>query len=524
MRELSPVQTAGIEGYYSKEDMVLQMIFYSDITSWRTARLMQVAEECRGDMRSVLVLTENCEVEHLAKVGFLVYRPSLHGLDAEADAMAVIARLRDGDSVVVNTTETELHPKNLLMRHLMNGLAGMNISQLALVVENTEAFFPRKRSYGDNEGMHTMGNLLRRAKTARAPFVFGAESPQEIAREIAKSCGTPIVGRITNDECMRDVSRAVDVRIRKYADAPFYGTKALDPRDFYIYNRYTAPRQEAPQMELGIDVGIHALTRGHLVPCWLSDRVLTCGFLPDAPTPGPDLDGKEQKRFDEEIRQSRIDGDVGSQAPASTPVTPATPATDALPSNVVPMRTKRQAATTTKVAKARSSRIATSEAMVMVEAAGILNAERYVGIGRTVVNARGGRLYPPLDRRLTPRSLAQRVISDDRLREAILAGYALCSRFTRSGAVASSRAYATAYYQAMQEDLALARSFHAEIAVDGIRSAGRRSPRALDLETGLRRLGGIDDVVERGEAQYQAIRSAWTAYLSANARAMEMAA
>jgi hypothetical protein len=497
------VQTLGVEGYYSNEDLILQMIFYSDITSWRTARLMQVAEECRQAGRSVLVLTENAEVEHLASIGFLVYRPSMHGLNPIADAMAIVARIKAGDSVVVNTTQTELYPRNVMIRHLLNGLAAMDIGNLGLVVENTESFFPRKRSHGDNEGMHTLAMLLRRAKVARIPVAFGAESSQEIAREIGKSCGTPVVGRITNDECMRDISKALDTRIRRYANE-LYGIKALDPRDFYLYNRYTAPRQAARQMELEIGVSVEALTRGSIVPCWLSDRVLTCGFRPEAPTPGPDLDGEDQSTFVEEIEQARADSEEGREAAVN--VQPA-PVASATPSNVVRMRTSK----TAQASSAPRGRMASGEAVPMVAAAGFLNAGRLVTIGRAVITSRGGRLYAPLDRRLTPRSLAQRIVGDATLREAILAGQAVCLRFMRSTGVVSSRAYASALYQAMQEDLDLARSFHAEMSVEGVRS-GRRSARAMDLDTGLRRLGEIKDTMERGEAQYQMIRQAWFAY------------
>lgn len=502
MRELSPVQTLGVEGYYSNEDLILQMIFYSDITSWRTARLMQVAEECRRDGRSVLVLTENAEVEHLANLGFLVYRPSLHGLNPIADAMAVVARIRAGDSVVVNTTQTELHPRNIMMRYLLNGLASMDISNLGIVVENTEAFFPRKRSYGDNEGMHTMGVLLRRAKVARIPVAFGAESPQEIAREIGKSCGTPAVGRITNDECMRDVSRGIDARIRRHGNE-LYGVKSLDPRDFYLFNRYTAPRQAAAQMELEIGVNVEALTRSSIVPCWLSDRVLQCGFRPEAPAPGPELESDEQKRFEDEIEQSRAENEEGREAASSRQ--PA-PVAVAAPSNVVKMRVSKPV----QGRATQRNRLASGEAVPIV-AAKFSNAERLVAIGRTVITSRGGRLYAPLDGRLTPRSLAQRIIDDADLREAILAGHSVYTRFTRSSGFVSSRAYAAALYQAMQEDVDLARSFHSEMSVTGLRS-GRRSARALDFEAGLRRIGETGDSNERSEAQYQMIRQAWSTY------------
>lgn len=72
----------------------------------------------------------------------------------------------------------------------------------------------------------------------------------------------------------------------------------------------------------------------------------------------------------------------------------------------------------------------------------------------------------------------------------------------------SSLAYAALYYQALREDAAVARAFHAEMS-----ATGHRTSRAIDLETTLYALGKVADGMERSEAQYQLLRGAWNNFL-----------
>lgn len=512
MREISPVYTQGTPGYYSPRDLVLQMIVYGDITAWRTARMMRVAEESRIEGRTVLVLTENEQVEHLASQGFVIYRPSVQGLNPKVDALTIVDALRNGKSVVVNTDQIEQLDKNMLVRHINNGLATMSLRDLAIVVESTEAFYPRRRSRGDNAGMDTMNNLLKRAKAAGAYVAFAAESPDEIAVEISRSCGTPVVGCISNEDRAKAVAKSVDMRLMKPRDE-MYGMKTLNQNDFYIFNRFTAPRQGQGQLPLEIDVTMASVVQMAIVPCWLRDQILACGFDPNTPTPPPTIDRDEQKRFETELETARQEAD---EVPAIAAKTSAAPV----------KATVSGANDNTRKATARRSRNRLEnrgEGVAIIEAAGLTNALRMMTYARTVLNARNGKLNIALDGRATARSVANKVIEDEALREAIMAGYSIAHRSRKTDHVVSGTAYATAYYQAMIEDLDLARSFHTEMSVAGLRT-GRRSERAIDMHAAMARIGEGGDPAVRAEAQYQLVRNAWGVYAMLNRKPLPQAA
>jgi len=519
MRELSPVKTSGVGGYYSDEDLVLQMMIYGDITPWRCARMMRIAEEEQAKGRMTLVLTEADAVNHLARLGFLVFRPATHGFNAEADIALIVSMLQAGRMIVINTNELGDEEKYHITRQLVAAFSVMDISKLSLIVESTEQFFARRWNFGKKAGMPTLNNLLKRAKTTGAHFAFASESPEEIAVEISRSCGTPAVGRISNHDRARSVGKSVDPRLFQHADE-IYGIKAQNPNDFYLYNRTTAPRQDGAQGVLPIEtqMTIQALTQTHTVPCWLTDRTLDCGFNPQSPTPGPDLEDDDQKDFREALETARDQAEAPAIAAKLETVIRRVAAPAGANDNA--MRPRRRAS---KARKASNRLVGKTDAYTQLVAAGIGNGKKLMSYARTMLNARHGRLNVTLDGRTTARSVAQRVIDDKLLRDAINAGVAVAKRITDADHVVSGVAYATAYYQALKEDEDMARRFHVEMAVTGLRG-GQRPARALDLEAGLRGMGTTTDASDRSESQYQFVRNAWKVHVTLNQRKPAMAA
>lgn len=518
MRDISPVKTSGVTGYYSDEDLVMQIMLYGDITPWRCARMMRIAEEERAKERMVLVLTENEIVSHLSVLGFLVYRPATHGFNA-SDIAVIIGQLQAGDAVVINTNELGDDDKYRISRLLVAALSLMDISRLSLVVESTEQFFSRRWNYGNKAGMPTLNNLLKRAKGSGAHMAFAAESPKEIAIEIANSCGTAAVGRVSNNDRATAVGNSVDKRLVRNANE-MWGIKALNPNDFYLYNHTTAPRQAAAQGVLPIETPVNmlAMTQMSMLPCRLRDEPLFCLYDPSKPTPTPDLDGEHQEAFVDLIERGRDEADAEAERPAIA-------ARKDSPSVSRAVSIANDNATAPVRRKAVRTRFTgASTAVAMIRAAGIQNADRYVTIGLKVVNARGGRLNAPLHGRLTPQSLATKVIKDDLLRDAIRTGFAVAHR-SRSdkSTVISAPAYAAAFYHALGEDQALARRFHAEMFVEGVRS-GKRSPQGRDLDAAMRQIGTEANSTLRSEAQYQLLRNAWILFQNANRAALPKAA
>lgn len=504
MRDISPVETPGVASYYTNQDLVLQMIIYGDISSWRCARMMRIAEEQAADDRMVLVLTENESVSHLASLGFIVYRPAVHGY-SNTDIDVLIALLQGGQHVVIDTNLLEDEQKYEISRLLVGALSRINVAKLSLIIESTEQFYARRWNFGNRSGVPVLNNLLKRFKAQGSRVAFGAESPEEIAIEIARSCGTSAVGRISNHDRVKAVGRSVDHRLPKHADR-LYGIKLLDPNDFYLYNRTTAPRMAERQAELPLNVPVtgEAIARAHIVPCWLKDYDLECGFDPNSPTPGPELDGKGQETMIKVLKEAR-ESELLIAAKSVQEAIAKSGSIVTANDNAGPRRDQKAST---------PQRLSGSQyAVQRVEAAGIPNAKRLVSMGLKAINSRGGKLNAPLHGGITAKNLADRIIEDELLREAVTAAASLANRFSSiEGTSVSGVAYAAAYYQALCEHATLARAFHHEMFVEG-QSRGASdatlSPRAYAMKTALCQLGAEANMKRRSESQYLHLRNAW---------------
>lgn len=504
MRDISPVETPGVASYYTNEDLVLQMIIYGDISSWRCARMMRIAEEQAAENRMVLVLTENESVSHLASLGFIVYRPAVHGY-SNTDIDVLIALLQGGQHIVIDTNLLEDEQKYEISRLLVGALSTINVARLSLIIESTEQFYARRWNYGNRSGVPVLNNLLKRFKAQGSRVAFGAESPEEIAIEIARSCGTSAVGRISNHDRVKAVGRSVDHRLPKHADR-LYGIKLLDPNDFYLYNRTTAPRLGERQAELPLNVPVtgEAIARAHIVPCWLKDYDLECGFNPNSPTPGPELDSDKQKEMIEALDEAR-DNEQRVAAKAVQEAIAKAGSIVTANDNAAPRRNRKTAT---------PQRLSGSQyAVERVEAAGIPNAKRLVSMGLKAINSRGGRLNVPLHGGITAKNLADRIIEDELLREAVTAAATLANRFASfEGTSVSGVACAAAYYQALCENATLARAFYHEMFVEGQSRKKREpvlSPSASAMKIALCQLGAEANAKRRTESQYLHLRNAW---------------
>lgn len=152
----------------------------------------------------------------------------------------------------------------------------------------------------------------------------------------------------------------------------------------------------------------------------------------------------------------------------------------------------------------------TKDAAALLREAGIQNADRMVSFGLKAINAREGRLNVPLRCDITWRGLAERLIHDALLREAVSAGSAISQRYTGNKAiVVSGAAYTTAYYQALNDNANLARQFHIDMFLT---DPMNRSAESKSLEQALKQLGTEKDVKRRSESQYLHLRSAWMRY------------
>lgn len=502
MREVNPIKMLGIDGYYSTDDLRRQMIFYGDITAFRTARIMKVAEECAKRKRNVLVLTENQDVLSLANQGFLVYRPAAIGCNPEIDGPQIVAAVMSGQNIIVCTDRMQQIPKNALLKHILNSLAEEDLDNLSMGYDVAECYHPRKRNHNDSNGIATLNNLLKRGKADGAEFFFGAESPDEIAKEISESCGVPVVSLITNNSRAKKVSDMVDKRIWKYADEIF-GIKALNENDFYLWNGHTAARQEPQQGELPIELNldIQALTQHTVLPRWLKDKKLDCGYDPTDPRGTRTQDEADgQAAFLKSITEARDNPDAEAAA-KTTSVRAMGVAND----NPKPLRGRKRMV----IKEGRQ------EAIERIRQAGVTSPERAYTLSRTILNSRPEALFRPADGRMTANSVATQVIENENLATARIGAFAYSQRLLKKKVSVSSVAYGAALYQAMIEDADLALEFHHEVAKKNLRS-GERSQRALDLEAGLAAIAAASEGSDRAERQYQLVQSTWHSYRAAN--------
>lgn len=505
MKEMTPVKTPGVSGYYTPSDLVLQMIFYGDITPWRCARIMRIAEEEQDAERKVLLITENASVAHLVMRGFRLYRPAEQGYD-KADIDAIITALMAGTPIIIDTNGLLEKPKLEISRKVANALSELStddLSSLSFIVESTEQFFARRWNYGEKSGVPVLNNLLKRFKAAGTHVVFGAESPQEIAIEIARSCGTSVVSLTSNNDRAKAIARTVDSRLSKHAHE-IYGLGLLNVDEFYLYNRSTAPRQG--QMALGlfpdVPVSSQAMTMSCLVPCWLKDSPLACGFDPNDPTK-PRLDTDGQSAFVKMLIENR---DAQPDAKGGSPSIAAT-ANDNAPRRRSRKTVRRQAPT-----RFMGSRYVVEQ----LKAKGVPNAERMVAFGLKAINARGGKLNVPLHGGITAQKLVKRIIEDELLREAVVTAGNIEGRYTATkGVIVSGVSYAAAHYQSLCENPVLARKFHDEMFVAG-RQTGEQSEDGINLERALVQLGTERDVKRRTESQYQLLMNAWNRFVEAD--------
>ena len=150
-------------------------------------------------------------------------------------------------------------------------------------------------------------------------------------------------------------------------------------------------------------------------------------------------------------------------------------------------------------------------AVSLLKEIGIASPGLLVTTATRVLSVKRGTFNVPLDPRLTAQKLATCIAEDELLREAIHAGNSFATRYSNNAEITvSGPAVAAAYYEMLNENLALARSF-----LKGMLGVGRGSQQCAEgaeLEKTIANLGREDDGDLRAESQFQTLRSSWIGY------------
>ena len=523
---LNPAGKVIVEAGYTENDFNHQIIVYGDGTRWRSALMMRMAEERRDAGRRVLVLTENEDVLSLTNThDFLVYQPSalgaVHEMDKreaeqtlKIDAASVATGLAAGHSIIICCNQMEQGPKHLFTKTLLDHMAKQELANVTMIYDVTESFHNRKRHLSRPDGINTLNNMLKRAKVQGAEMVFGAESPAEIAVEIAESCGVNIVGLTTSDSRARKIAQQVDTDLKKHRNS-LYGLKAIAANEHFVYNHHSAVRAMAqnPNMRLDPMIDREHLMRLGALPTRLPAFELACGYDPSDPDNTRSYRRRDlQDSFEATIleeRQTAIEVINNTAKSTMKPAARARTCDNANPLNIAndnaPLRapTQRSGAKRAKRKSAPRHRLTGIQpAIAMLTDKKIPKPSTRFMIARTIMNSTADKLQRPMDRRITANSIAQRLLNDETMAQCITVGLRTVSLAYYHGKRVSGGACAAALYHASIEcpDTGLE-----------LRTSLARHNKERNVELGkaitdtLYSLSIIDDEKERAEAQYKAL-------------------
>lgn len=506
MREVTIVNTIGISGNVNIQDLALQSIVYSDISSFRTAVGIRMAEKMNSEGFAVLFTTEDDNTEILAANGYIIYRSDHEDFNAEVDAKIIASYMGDRISVVFNTNKTTQFNKNSIIRALNDYLSEMSLKDIGFVYDGIENHQPRKRNSGNGVTIDNHANLMRRAKVSGSPVFYGAESPGEIPAEIANSCGTILVGTITNFERARAVAKITGVSaITRYAK-DCYGVCALNRRDFYIFNPFTAAR-EATDGQGDMTISAETITRMAAVPRWLEDEEIQCGYNPQNPTPYDGEKTPSQVRFESELDEARTEFLTNQSA---------TEATMRKVGRHV-MKNIRHAASANDNARKKAytgTRLeGVDTAVRKLQKNGVGSAADLFRCAKVLLNSSGHKMYDGNGRRYTANGIATRLLTHSSIDLAFNAGRRFAREMRKEhNQTVNGVVYAAAYYHAMQEDANLARAFNKDVF-----ALNNSQPKLIDEM--IKKISAVDAEMDKravNEARFKIIRDSWKIYQAIN--------
>jgi len=524
--------SARIPGKYSVEDLRDHISIMANDNVYRDALLMLMALDAMKRKQTVMIYCNKDHFHSLTSRNCLLYAPGAIMMDPERDASVIIQNMNAGKSVIVDIAGMGMLQKNALGYELMNRLHLLNTNRLSFFMQTMECLYPRKRSYSEHHGIHSLMHFLNEKKGTQTEFVVTNRSPDEIPIEVRNICAVQIFGQITSPDCMRSVAKTYNTKIEEFANKPD-GIMQMSKRQFQINNPRTATRFLDSTKEDGTDHR-HPTDELPLEMAEIRETVFMQESLPhelalvekvgkfdpldpDGTKCNPGANTKEQEAFEQELTEEKEQSLGLEPGRATMRLRKTIPAKATAPTKKSPDSTLAATGAITiandNIKMASKSRAANKRfvgaqtSIAMVDSAGIADASRMVSIGLKVVNSRGGMLNAPLDGRLKPESLARQIIEDNHLQEAVSAASSVSQRSSRKGFKLSAPAYATAYYEALNSNSALARYFHSENFLKDNQD---------DLIMSLKQVSDEEDTGRRSEAQYQLLRNAMMAFVKAN--------
>lgn len=501
-----------INGTWTERDLRMQMIVYSNINAWRTALMMQIAEREKANGRAVLFFTENPFAEHLTmpfpagspKEPFYLYRPGPAYQASDIDT--IIDYLSRGKSVIFDTNKiSTIWFKHEILANMVAGLSGekMSITNLTMVFESCEQFYGRQYNYGDRSAIGMFKVFIDRCKAEGAHVIFAAQSSRDIPKEIATSCGTSILGLISNNLQATNTSTDIHKPLLEYLDRPF-GLSRKSENDFFIFSKTTSPEEGMMASDLPEEMFSKSVMEQQVLPspARLHDIALQCSFDPRKPKASPEYKSSHQDEFQDKILEAREEVENSIEPNEIDVATQESEASTANDNQNV------SSSVATKTRKTKPTKFTDPQsAIAMLRSKGFSNPKDMVMIGLKVVSVQKNVLNSKIPASLTPTTLVRRLVRDERLREAIeTAKVSTQAIHDRHGFDVNVNSYASAYYQALKNNAKLARKFNAELLGDD------SSQDIAQLRDSLEAFSKEADDKRRTEAQYRSILSTWKRY------------
>lgn len=531
---VSPVNNVVFYGQIDPENFKSHIVFYADENVFRTARTMEMSQMLYNHGYNQMILTESEYVGHLINLNhgqFVIYQTSAPGFAPIPDGAYVASQLAAGMSVIINTDRTKLADVTAFLWSLNNSLAVQDISNMAVVVENTEVFYPRMRNYGDSLALATFKQLKSRLKNRQLPCVLVARAPTEIPQEFVRSSGVTMFGKVELQDNVDEVAAAVDSRLRT-GNQNITGMSAMDPWDHYIYNRSTAIRRGNVGANGEMLMNNQSVTMNVAEPYKIEAIRLEFDFDPFNPKGYKKLETPAQQKFDrdlEEVRSRVEEEDIMDLKNKKTMIESAERIHAMISGNACSVRSKKPIANDNE---ARNEGRATlpgkkdilidrEEGVALLVNNNIPNARAVLSIARKITLSAPGKMKES-SRSINAKTLAKKILSNPELLEACQGAIRIKARIKNAGGSMSEYAYGTAYFHALNEDKILAREYHTELE-HMHRPVTWSDSWIQDFVNGVMNISAKFGKNTSVDEQYKFIRNHWTSYRAAETKIVPLA-
>jgi hypothetical protein len=468
---ISPVYGVVFHGQIDPENFNSHIVFYADPSVFRTARTMEMCQMLYNYGYNQMILTESEYVGHLINLNhgqFVIYDTSAPGFAPIPDGAYVASQLAAGMSVIIKTKMTHLDDVNVFLWSLNNSLAVQDISNMAVVLENTDLYYPRKRSHTDSPALATFKQLKSRLKNDRIPCVLVAGGPEEIPIEFVMNSGITMFGKIESEKNAAKLASTIDERLRtgnKYST----GISKMDHSDHYIYNESSAIRRgnAGPNGELVINNQTDTINLA--APFKIRDVKLQFDFDPYNPKEYKKIETPAQKKFDRELEEirSRVEQEETINSKNKKTIIESAERIRALINgHTFSLRSKKPIANDNEgratLPGKKDILIDREEGVTLLVKNNIPNARAVLSIARKITLSAPGKMKES-SRCVNAKNLAKKILSNPELLEACQGGIRIKARIKNAGGHMSEYAYGMAYFHALNEDKVLAREYHTEL-------------------------------------------------------------